>query len=75
MTHEGGGVLAADPAAGASKPAKEHFEVGALEESNATPVRAMTDLIQANRLFEAFTRTIEAFHEADRKVVTVASKD
>ncbi len=75
MTHEGAGVLAAAPDAGAPRAAKEKVETGALEESNATPVRAMTDLLQANRLFEAFTRTIEAFHEADRKVVTIASKD
>ena len=75
MTHEGAGLLVAGADAGAPTPSKDKLEVGAIEESNATPVRAMTDLLQANRLFEAFTRTIEAFHEADRKVVTVASKD
>jgi flagellar basal body rod protein FlgG len=70
LTPEGRGVLAAGAAAGQATPSKELVTPGAIEESNASPVRAMTDLVTAQRTFEAFQRTIEAFHEADRRVVT-----
>ena len=46
------------------------IKVGAIEESNATTVSAMTDMVTATRTFEAFQRVIEAFREADRRVVT-----
>jgi flagellar basal body rod protein FlgG len=60
--------------AGAPTPSKQSLQVGALEDSNTSPVRGMTDLLQTSRMFEAVQRTIEAFHEADRKVLTVPSK-
>jgi flagellar basal body rod protein FlgG len=44
--------------------------LGSVEESNATAVSAMTELVTATRTFEAFQRVIDAFREADRKVVT-----
>lgn len=69
LTPEGATVLAPG-GAGAPSPSKEPLDVGALEQSNASPVRAMTDLIQASRAFEAFQRAIETFHDADRKVVS-----
>jgi flagellar basal body rod protein FlgG len=46
------------------------INVGAIEESNATTVSAMTDMVTATRTFEAFQRVIEAFREADRRVVS-----
>jgi flagellar basal body rod protein FlgG len=60
--------------AGAPTLSKQALQVGALEDSNTSPVRGMTDLLQTSRMFEAVQRTIEAFHEADRKVLTVPSK-
>ncbi len=60
--------------AGAATVSKQALQVGALEDSNTSPVRGMTDLLQTSRMFEAVQRTIEAFHEADRKVLTVPSK-
>ncbi len=60
--------------AGAPTLSKERLQVGVLEDSNASPVRGMTDLLQTSRMFEAVQRTIEAFNEADRKVLTVPSK-
>ena len=44
--------------------------MGMVEESNASPVRGMTDLLQASRLFEAFQKTIQTFHDADEKVLS-----
>lgn len=57
--------------AGAPIPSKQALQVGALEDSNTSPIRGMTDLLQTSRMFEAVQRTIEAFHEADRKVLTI----
>jgi flagellar basal-body rod protein FlgF len=70
LSVEGGTLLAAAPSAGQLTPSKDPIEVGSLEESNASVVGAMTDLISASRTFEAFQRAIDAFREADRKVVT-----
>jgi flagellar basal body rod protein FlgG len=69
-----GGMLFNVGGAGAPTPTKQALQVGALEDSNTSPVRGMTDLLQASRMFEAVQKTIEAFHEADRKALTVASK-
>jgi len=44
--------------------------VGTLEGSNATTVTSMTEMVTATRTFEAFQRVIDAFREADRRVVS-----
>jgi flagellar basal body rod protein FlgG len=68
FTHEGGGLLAArGPAPSA---ATTTLEIGVLEESNATVVTAMTELVTASRTFEAFQRMLDTFGECDRKVLT-----
>ena len=51
-------------------PAQATLTLGSVEESNATAVSAMTELVTATRTFEAFQRVIDAFREADRRVVT-----
>jgi flagellar basal body rod protein FlgG len=51
-------------------PSRGPIQVGQVEESNANVVGAMTDLVTATRTFEAFQRVIDAFRDADRKVVT-----
>lgn len=66
---EGHGLVSAG-GAGEAKASNEALTVGALEESNAEPVSAMTDLMSASRTFEAFQRVLDAFNEVDRKLVS-----
>jgi flagellar basal-body rod protein FlgF len=70
MSHDQGPLLMTTPAAGATSPSRGRIEIGQVEESNANVVGAMTDLVSASRTFEAFQRVIDAFRDADRKVVT-----
>lgn len=70
LAHDQGPLLVAPPAAGTPTAAHGPLEVGQIEESNANVVGAMTDLVTATRTFEAFQRAIDAFRDADRKVVT-----
>jgi flagellar basal-body rod protein FlgF len=70
LSHDEGAVLQATPAAGAITPSRGPVQVGQIEESNANVVGAMTDLVTATRTFEAFQRVIDAFRDADHKVVT-----
>ena len=68
MKHEAGNLLAAT--GGAPVAAAATLDVGALEESNASVVGSMTDLVTASRTFEAFQRMLDTFGEIDRKVLT-----
>jgi len=70
LTHEGGTVLAGNVDTGAAKPTNATLEVGAVEESNASVVASMNDLVDASRTFEAFQRAIDAFRDADKKIVS-----
>jgi len=70
LVHDQGPLLDTTPAAGAPAPARGPLEIGQIEESNANVVGAMTDLVSASRTFEAFQRVIDAFRDADHKVVT-----
>jgi flagellar basal-body rod protein FlgF len=70
LSHDQGPLLLATPAAGAMTPSRGPIQVGQIEESNANVVGAMTDLVTATRTFEAFQRVIDAFRDADHKVVT-----
>ena len=69
LTPEGSSLLAVG-GAGEVKPATELLTVGAVEESNAQPVAAMTDLMTASRTFEAFQKVLDQFGEIDRKLLT-----
>ncbi len=69
LTHEGAALLAPGGAT-ATTATDGALAVGSLEGSNATTVDAMTDMVTATRTFEAFQRVIDAFREADRRVVT-----
>lgn len=69
-----GGPLLGPGGAGAPAPSAQRIRVGVLEGSNASPVRGMTELLQSTRLFEAFQRAIEAFHEADQKVISTVPR-
>ena len=68
MKHEAGNLLAATGPAPVAATAT--LDIGALEESNATVVGSMTDLVTASRTFEAFQRMLDTFGEIDRKVLT-----
>ncbi len=67
FVHEGNGVL---NARGATQPGEGDLDLGVIEESNSTPVAAMTDMVTASRTFEAFQRMLDTFGECDRKVLT-----
>jgi flagellar basal-body rod protein FlgF len=70
LSHEGGTNLAANADTGTAKPTNATLEVGAIEESNASVVSSMNDLVDASRTFEAFQRAIDAFRDADKKIVS-----
>jgi flagellar basal body rod protein FlgG len=73
MTREGDTLLA-QGGAGAPAGSPRGVSVGSLEGSNASPIRGMTELMRVTRSFEAVQRAIDTFHDADRKVNTVASR-
>lgn len=68
MKHEAGNLLAAT--GGPPVAAAASLDIGALEDSNASVVGSMTDLVTASRTFEAFQRMLDTFGEIDRKVLT-----
>lgn len=70
LSHESAGLLVAR---GTMTTTDAAIEVGVLEDSNATAVGAMTDLVTASRTFEAFQRMLETFGECDRKVLTTTT--
>lgn len=70
---EGGALLAATQASGAPAAASGEVRVGELEEPNATPVTAMTELMTTTRLFDAYQRAIDTFREADRRIASMPS--
>jgi flagellar basal-body rod protein FlgF len=71
LSHDQGPLLQSTPAAGAVSTARGPLQVGQIEESNSNVIGAMTDLVSATRTFEAFQKVIDAFRDADRKVITV----
>ena len=70
LVNEGATLLAPTTDSGQATAAAAEITVGALEDSNASPITAMTELLTASRMFEAFQRAIETFHESDRRVAT-----
>jgi flagellar basal body rod protein FlgG len=70
LSAEGGTLLAANAAAGAPVASKETLDIGSVEESNASVMAGMTELVNANRTFEAFQRAISTFQQVDQKVTT-----
>ena len=73
LTPEASCLVAASAGAGTAMPSGGELTVGALEESNASPVTSMNDLIATSRSFDAYQRAIDTFREADRRVVTLPS--
>ena len=74
MTYEGQGLLVPNAEAGAPVLSNEPIEIGKIEESNASPVRAMTELMMASRMFEAMQRAISTFRSTDSRLVRTVPK-
>ncbi len=74
MTYQGGALLVADAQAGEPIPSTQPLKLGQLEESNSTPVKGMTDLMMATRMFEAMQRAIQTFRDVDQRLVTTVPK-
>jgi flagellar basal body rod protein FlgG len=74
MTYEGRGLLSANAEAGRATPSNERVEVGKLEDSTASPVRAMSDLMMASRMFDAMERAMSTFQQIDRRLVATVPK-
>jgi flagellar basal body rod protein FlgG len=70
LSPEGGNTLAASVASGPPTASAGELEVGSVEESNTSVVGSMTELVSANRAFDAFQRAIDAFRDADHKVTS-----
>ncbi|MFO0611666.1 MAG: flagellar hook basal-body protein [Polyangiaceae bacterium] len=71
LAPNGGTLYAATPESGEATITSSEIAVGALEESNASPIDAMSELVKATRSFEAYERAIDAFRDADRRIVTL----
>ncbi|MFO0676842.1 MAG: flagellar hook-basal body complex protein [Polyangiaceae bacterium] len=70
LSHDGESLLAATTTSGSASVVQSTLTVGSLNDSNASPVSGMNELISASRSFEAFQRAIDAFREIDRAAVT-----
>lgn len=68
FAHQGDGLLVAGGPAPVATAAT--IDVGSLEDSNASVIGSMTELVTASRTFEAFQKMLETMGEADRKVLT-----
>ncbi len=71
LAKEGALLFSSTASSGAPEIASGNLRVGELEESNANPVVAMTELLSTSRLFDAFQRAIDTFRDADRRIVKV----
>lgn len=65
VTQIGGGLWKAE---GPLKEADAEVIQGALESSNVDPIRAMVELIEASRMFEAYQKAMQASDELDEKL-------
>lgn len=74
LTYEGAVLLSAGDGSGQAKPTQADIAIGELETSNASPVRAMTDLMQATRMFEAMETAISSFKDIDERLVNTVPK-
>lgn len=71
LAHEGATVLAATQQSGAAQAApSSEVTPATIEDSNASAVVAMNELVNVTRTFEAFQRAIDAFREADRRAAS-----
>lgn len=74
MTLEGKNIAVPGQGAGEPQASTEKLEIGKLEGSNATPVRAMTEMMMASRMFQAMERAIGSFRTIDERVATTVAR-
>lgn len=74
MTHEGEGLLSRSQNSGTPTQSTEGVTVGALETSNASPMRSVTDLMMATRMFDAMEEAIQTMNAIDKRLVTTVPK-
>lgn len=74
MTYQGEGLLQATANAGAPSANAQPIEVGSLEQSNASPMRSVTDLMMATRMFDAMERAITTISDVEKKVATTVAR-
>jgi flagellar basal body rod protein FlgG len=73
LVPEGGALYASSEASGTPTVTDGELTVGAIEESNAGAVDAMTDMIKTTRLFDTYQRAIDAFFDLDRRITSSMS--
>jgi flagellar basal-body rod protein FlgG len=64
-----GRFVATDPALVGDRPENTTLEQGYLESANVNPVRAMTEMIETSRAFEAYQKVIHSADEATEKSI------
>jgi flagellar basal body rod protein FlgG len=74
LLKEGAALLRARPESGAPIISDSQVRVGALEMSNADPIKGMTGLVTATRHFEMLARVIDAFSQIEHKAATDIAK-
>lgn len=74
MVHEGGNLYRPDANAGVPEPTQAEVQVGVLERSNASPIKAVSDMMMANRMFDAMEKAIKTFKDIDKRLVTTVPK-
>jgi len=74
MTYEGEGLLNPNAEAGNPEANTEALQIGIVEESNASPVRAMTDLIMATRMSDAMQRAMTTFKRVDNRMLRTVAR-
>lgn len=74
LTPEGATLLAGSAESGEARASAAPISVGALEQSNASPVTAVHDMMAATRMFDAMERAITTFKSIDQRLVTTVPK-
>ncbi|MEM1029352.1 MAG: flagellar hook basal-body protein [Myxococcota bacterium] len=74
MAREGGNLYRPEAAAGAPEPGPANLQVGVLERSNASPIQAVSDMMMAQRTYDAMQKAIRTFKDIDKRLVTTVPK-
>ncbi len=70
LVREGGSRLTLRQGAATPAISSDPIEPETLEESNVSAIEGMSELVNANRTFEAMQKALDTFREADRTVVS-----
>jgi flagellar basal-body rod protein FlgG len=69
-----GRFVSKDPAAAGNRPENTGVRQGHLESANVNPVKAMTEMIETSRAFEAYQKVIQSADEATEKSINNVGK-